>query len=124
MGHSNGAVPVDGHEGPCQRPGDDRGVDEAWVGIVAESKEGEVVEVDDQDDLSPYEVCAGEEHHKGKVQEVVQDEVRAHGGGGVHLFDVAGEEVENIADLQDEQDSTALLVNKLPYYCPGEMGGW
>lgn len=104
MGHHDGAVPVNRHKGPCQGPGDDRGVDEARVGVVAEGEGREVEEVDDQDKLGPAKVGAGEEHDEGKVQEVVQDEVRAYCGGGIDLFDVGREEMQNIADLQDEQD--------------------
>lgn len=105
MGHSDGTIPVDGHEGPCQGSRDNRGVDEAGVGVVAEGEGGKVEEVDDQDDLGPGEMATGKEHDEGKVEEVVEDKVRAHGGSGVDLFDVAGEEVQNIADLQDEQDN-------------------
>lgn len=108
MGHRDGTVPVDGHESPCQRSRDDGGVDEARIGVVAEGKGGEVEEVDDQDDLSPAEVSTGEEHDEGEVEEVVQDEVRPYSGGSVDLFEVAGEEVEDITNLQDEQDHTDL----------------
>lgn len=104
MGHRDGAIPVDGHESPCQGSGDNGGVDEAWIGVVAEGKGGQVEEVDDQDDLGPAEVSAGEEHDEGEVKKVVQDEVRAYSGSSVHLFEVAGEEVEDVTDLQDEQD--------------------
>lgn len=104
VGHCDGTIPVDGHEGPCQRAGDDGGMDEAWVGVVAEGEGGEVEEVDDQDDLGPGEMGTGEEHDEGEVEKVVEDEVRAYGGSGIDLFNVAREEVQDIADLQDEQD--------------------
>lgn len=120
MRHRDGAIPVDGHESPCQGSGDDGGVDEARIGVVAEGKGGEVVEVDDQDDLSPGEVSAGEEHNEGEVKEIVQDKVRAYSGGSVDLLEVTGEEVENITDLQDEQDHADLWSEE----CHLLEGGW
>ena len=41
---------------------------------------------------------------KGKVEEVVEDKVRAAGAGGVDLADIAGKEVEDVADLRDKQN--------------------
>lgn len=78
-------------------------MDEARVGVVAEVERREVDEVDDEDELSPVEVGADEEHDKGKVQEVVEDEVAADAGGGVDGVGVLGEEVGDVAKLEDEE---------------------
>ena len=86
-------------------------MDEAWGGWVAEVQARQVEEVDDQDDLGPDEVAADEEHDEGELKEVVEDEVGSNRGGGVDVVSVGGEEVPDIADLEDEQeDPKELLV--------------
>lgn len=79
-------------------------MDETWGGWVTEVERGQVEEVDDQDDLSPDEVGANEQHDEGELEKVVEDEVGADGGGGVDVVGVGGEEVPDIADLEGEQD--------------------
>ena len=49
------------------------------------------------------EVRADKEHDEAKVEEVVQDEVASDAGGGVDRVGVAGEEVGDVAKLEDEQ---------------------
>jgi hypothetical protein len=107
--HHDGAVPVDGDKGPGQRRGDNGPVDEAGVGVVAEVKEGQVEEVDDENDLGPGEVGADEEHHEGEVQEVVEDEVTSDAGGSLNIFGVLAEEVADVADLEDPKDDFARV---------------
>lgn len=81
--------------------------------MVAEGQRAEVEEVDNQDELSPDEVAANEEHDEGKVQQVVRDEVGADGASRVHLLDVAREKVPHVADLRDEQDDAGLVSRAL-----------
>lgn len=107
MRHHDGAIPVNGDECPGKRPRDGRAVDEARVGIVAKIERREVDEVENEDELGPVEVGADKEHDKGKVEEVVEDEVVADAGGSVGALDVAGEEVADIANLQDEEANPA-----------------
>jgi hypothetical protein len=45
---------------------------------VAEVERGQVEEVDDQDELGPYEVGSDEEHDEAEVEEIVRDEVAPH----------------------------------------------
>lgn len=104
MGDHDGAVPVDSHERPGQRSGNDRPVDEARVRVVAEVERRQVGEVDDQDELSPAKVGAHKQHDKGEMQKVVEDEVRSDAGGGVDIVAVAREEVTDVADLEDEEN--------------------
>lgn len=104
MGNHDGAVPVNSHERPGQRSGNDWPVDEARVRVVAEVERRQVGEVNDQDELSPAEVGAHEQHDKGEVQEVVEDEVRSDAGGGVDIVAIAREKVSDIADLEDEEN--------------------
>jgi len=77
--------------------------------MVAEGQRAQVEEVDNQDELSPDEVAANEEHDEGEVQQVVRDEVGTDGASRVHLFEVAREEVHNIADLGNEQDDAGVF---------------
>lgn len=100
---------TDCDEGPGQWPRNDRGVDEPWIRMVAEGQRAQVEEVDNQDELSPDEVAANEEHDEGEVQQVVRDEVGTDGASRVHLFEVAREEVHNIADLGNEQDDAGIF---------------
>lgn len=105
--NEDASIPVDCDECPCEGPGDDGCVDETRVGMVAEGEGREVEEVDDQDNFRPKGVAIDEEEDESKVEEVVEDEVRADGSGGVDRGHVAGEEMEYVANLQEEQDDAA-----------------
>lgn len=109
MGHHDGAVPVDGDKGPGKRSRHSRCVDESGVGIVAEVQRGKVEEVDDEDDLGPGEVRSHEQHDEGEVQEIIEDEVAAHCTSGIHIVDIAGEEMADVANLEDADDGPVDL---------------
>lgn len=104
MGDHDGAIPVDRDKGPGEGTRDDRSVNEAGVGVVAEVERAQVEEVDDENELSPAKVRADEEHDKGEVEEVVGDEVRADAGSSIDMVGVRGEEVSDVAGLEDEED--------------------
>lgn len=104
VGHHDGAVPVEGHKCPGERARDNGDVDKARVRGVAEGERREIEEVDNEDNLCWEEVGTHKEHHKGKVEEVVEDKMRATGAGGVDLADIASKEVEDVADLRDKQN--------------------
>lgn len=104
MGHHDGAIPEEGDICPGQRGRDDGRVDEARVRVVTEVEGGEVDEVDDDNHLGPVEVGAHKEHDKGKVQEVVENEVATNTGGSVSDFGLGREQVANVSYLQDEED--------------------
>lgn len=101
----DGTIPVNSHESPCQGTRHHGGVDESRVCMVAEGHGRQVDEVDDENELSPDEVAAGKEHHEGEVKQVVEDEVRPASGRSIHLCNIAREEVQDVAKLQDEQDN-------------------
>ncbi len=114
MRDHDGTVPVDGDKGPGERARDDGGVDEARVGVVAEVERDEVDEVEDEHHLGPVKVRVDKEVDEEGVQQVVDDEVAADARGGVDNLGVVGEEVANVAELEEEEDdpasSWALLV--------------
>lgn len=107
------SVPVYPHKRPRQRTRGDGQVDEGRAGAVQEVQVREVEQVDDLDDLGPDEVRAHEEHDEGKVQQVVEDEVAADVGGGGDVRGVLGEEVADVADLQEEDDDPVVCVCEL-----------
>lgn len=104
------AILTNSDKSPSQGARDDGGVDEPGVRMVAEGQRAQVEEVDDQDELSPDEMAADEEHDEGEVQQVVRDEMGTNGAGRVHLLDVAREEVHHIANLEQEQDDAGVSV--------------
>jgi hypothetical protein len=71
---------------------------------MTEVKRGKVKEVDDEDELSPDEVGSDEEHDESELEEVVHDEMASNTCGGIDVVSVGGEEVCNIANLEDEED--------------------
>lgn len=91
MRYHDCTVPVNSHEGPCQRTGHHGGVDEPGVCMMAEGHRRQVEEVNDKDELSPDEVAAGEQHHEGKVEQIVEDEVRTASGRSIDLRNIARE---------------------------------
>jgi len=87
--HHDGSVPVDGNKGPRQRSRHHRPVNETGICVVAEVERRQVEEVEEQNELGPDEVGAHEQHDKGKVKQVVEDEVASHAAGLVDIFGVA-----------------------------------
>jgi len=82
----NRSIPVQSHKSPRKRTGDSWDVDESRMGVVAEVKESQVEEVDNQNNLSPNKMSSDEEHDEGKLQEVVEDEVASHTSSGLNIF--------------------------------------
>jgi len=120
MGHHEGSVPVNGNKCPCKGSGNDWRVDEARIRVVAEVERRQIEKVENQDDFGPVKVRTNKEHHKGKVKEVVHDEVATDAGGGVNGFGVAGEEMRNITNLQDEENNPEDVGNDVVH---GEGAG-
>jgi len=48
-------------------------------------------------------VSADEEHHEGKLQEVVEDEVASNSSGSLYMFTLIREEVPEVSDLKQEE---------------------
>ena len=103
VGDHQGAIPVQSDKGPRQGTGHDRRVNEPRIRVVAEIEGGQVEEVENQDHLSPVEVGSDEEHHEGKVEQIVQDEVAADAGGSLNNVGVAREEVADVSSLENEE---------------------
>lgn len=97
-------VPVDGDKGPCQGSRGNGGVNEARRSVVAEVERRQVEKVEDDDEFGPDEVRAHKEHDKRKVEEVVENKVAADAGCVVDRLLFAGEEVRNVAELEDEEN--------------------
>ena len=87
----NGTIPVQSNKGPRQGARNNWDMDEPWMSVVTEVEGGKVEEVDDQDDLSPDEVAADEEHDEGELEEVVDYEVASNTRGCVDIIGVGGE---------------------------------
>lgn len=96
-------IPVDSDKRPGQRSRSDGRMDEAWGRVVAEIQDREVEEVGDEDDFGPDKVRAHKEHDKGKVEEIVEDEVAADAGGIVDSLLLTGEEVRDVSELEDKE---------------------
>lgn len=103
VGNHQGTIPVDSHKCPCQRSRDNGHVDEPWVGVVAEVERAEVEEIENQNDFSPVEVGANKEHDKGEMEQVVHDEVAADASRGVDDVGIRGEQMANVASLENEE---------------------
>jgi hypothetical protein len=67
-----------------------------------------VDEVGEDDDLGGPEIVAGPEHDPGEDEEVVQDEMTGHIGGGGYEGRILGEEVPDIADLGEKQEDPMI----------------
>lgn len=99
----DGTNPVEGNEVPSQRAGHNWDVDEAWIGVVAEVEHGQVEEVHYQDEFSPDEMRANEEHDPGKLKEVVENEVASNIGCVGDIIGLGGEEMPYVSNLEDVQ---------------------
>lgn len=86
-------------------------MDEAWVGIVAEVQQSQVRKVENEKQLGPVEVGADKKHDKAEVEEVVEDKVTADARGGVDNFLRLGEEVANVAKLEDKEHDPVEVVS-------------
>lgn len=100
--HHNGTIPVDGHERPGKRAGDNGFVDGTGVGRVAEVERRQVGKVENQDELSPAKVAPDKQHDKSKVEEVVENEVAADGGGGIQGVGIARPKMNDVDGLENE----------------------
>jgi len=87
VGH-NCTVPVYGNKGPSQRSGNDRNVDETWMGCMAEVQRREVEEVEHEKNLSPDEVATNEQHYKAERKKIVGYKVGSDRCSSVYIFSV------------------------------------
>jgi len=76
-------------------------------GGVAQVEKGEVGEVEDHDKLGPDKVRADKENDEGKLEEVIQDEVASDTGSCMDTLGFGGEQVPDVADLEQEEEDPA-----------------
>lgn len=86
-------------------------MDEARSGVVAEIQRAEVGKVEDEDDLGKGKVLVDKEQHEDNVEEVVDDEVAADAGCGVHDVGAAGEEGRGISELENEEHNPVFRLH-------------
>lgn len=99
----HGPVPEQGDKSPSQRSGDDRYLDQEHRRAVVKVQRREVEEVDDQHQLGDPEVRPHPQQDERRLQHVVDDEVAADVGGLPDPVGVVGEEVPDVADLEDQE---------------------
>ena len=104
VGHHDRPVPVNSNKRPGQRTRRNWGVDEARRSVVAEVQRREIHKVEDEHDLGPGKVRANKEHDKSKVEQVVEDKVAANAGSPVNRLLSTGEEVRDVAKLENEEN--------------------
>jgi len=100
---SNGTIPVQSNECPCEWSRCDWDVDKSRVGIVAEVEGGQIEKVDNQNDLGPNEVGANEEHDEREMQEVVENEMASNTSSSLNVGIVTREEVPCVTNLKEEK---------------------
>jgi len=70
---------------------------------MTEVQEGQIEEVDDQDDLSPDEVSSNEEHDECELEKVIEDEVGTNSSSSLDMSSGIGKEVPHVCDLEEKQ---------------------
>jgi len=100
---SDSTIPVQGDESPSQWSRNSGDVNQTGMGRVAEVQEGQIEEVEDQDDLSPDKVSSNEEHDECELKEVIEDEVGTNSSSSLDMGGGIGEEVPHVCDLEEEQ---------------------
>jgi len=76
---------------------------------IAQVKEGEVAKVEDHNELGPDEVRADKEDDEGELEEVIQDEVASDAGSCMDIFGFGGEQIPDVADLEQEEEDPINL---------------
>lgn len=69
---------------------------------MAEVQRRQVDEIEDDDELRPAEQGPHEQHDEREVEQVVQDKVAADSAGGIDALNIAGEEMGDVATLENE----------------------
>lgn len=71
---------------------------------MTEVERRKVEKIDDQYDLSPYEVRSNEQHDECKLEEVVDNEMTSDWCCGVDMFNLVAEQMKDISNLKDEEE--------------------
>jgi hypothetical protein len=72
---------------------------------VAEVERCQINKVEDENQLGPAKIASHKKHDKRELEEIIENEVTADGGGGVERVNIGGEEVGDITTLKDEQNN-------------------
>lgn len=107
------SVPVNGNKGPGQWRRDDWDVDETWVSRVSEIERRQIEEVNHENEFCPDKVRTGEEHNESECKKVVNNKVASNSCSCVDRVRVGGEQVPDIADLEDEQEDPKIAESVL-----------
>ena len=100
---SNSANPVKGDEVPGKRSADSSNVDEAGRSAVAEVCQGQIGEVDHEEQLGKPEVRAHPEVDKAEEEQVVGNVVAAYVASGGDVSAVRRVERPRVDELKDEE---------------------
>jgi hypothetical protein len=78
---------------------------------MSEIQEGEIEEVGDQDQFSNQEESTDEEHHKSKLEKVVEDEMASNSSSCLNMFGFVREEMPYVDDLEEEEGEPTVVSN-------------
>lgn len=99
-----GAHPVQGSEVPCQGTGNDANVDQARCRGVAEIRERQVEEVDDNQEFGDPVPSTHVQVYEAEEEEVVRDEMASDVDGSSSVDFILGCEAVHTRKLQGEED--------------------
>lgn len=106
---SNSANPVKGDEVPSQRSADSSNVDETGSSAVAEVCQGQIGEVDHEEQLGKPEVRAHPEVDEAEEEQIVGDVVAAYVASGGDVSAVGGVERPCVDELKDEEGESVCV---------------
>lgn len=106
-----GTIPIQGHKGPGERSRGNGDMNKEGASSVEEIEIQEVEEVYDLNNFGPHEVGTNEEQHEAEVKDVVEDKVATDVGGGGNAGSIIGEQLGNVADLQEENGDPVDACN-------------
>ena len=98
------SIPEQSNVTPGQRSRDNRDMNEARGLRMSEVKKGLIDEVRGQDQFTLPEETSDPAHDEAEDCQVIEDEVGAHIGSGGDPFNIGGEEVIDVATLQEKED--------------------
>jgi len=99
----DGTVPEEGKLNPGQWHGDSWEMDPSWSFGMAEIQTDELAPVDDEHEFREPVMGAGPEHDPSELEKVEEDKMRSNGSSLLDEDGIVGEQVPDVADLEDEQ---------------------
>lgn len=102
------AIPEQCRQSPGVGTGYCRKVHECGQAAVAPVSDSLVDQVGNQDDLGAPEMIPGPQEDPGKEEQIVQDEVGGHIGGGCDQNIVLREQVPHVAELGEQKENPTI----------------